>query len=113
MAKFINEDHKKGLSHILTESRKVGKNIKEVNWVLPVSKILAMNNICYPFWRAVVSQNSIDRVYNCHSFYDIAYGEAVFLFSWSNTREGHNFWEKRIRDLISQYPKKFWEYGWE
>lgn len=112
MKKFINEDHKKGIKYLLNESRERKYNIKQLTWVLPVSAILAERKICLSFWKNVLKNHNFNYIERCHSFDDMSYGP-YFLFSWSDTNEGFEFWESNMTRLINEYKQNFRYYGWE
>lgn len=98
---MFNEDYIKGTKFLLGVSKEQGINIRKVQWVPHVSKMLSEHGVCYKFWYNVWSQNRLNKVPLCNTWYDVAYGQNSCLFCWSQTSEGHLFWYLTLCEVLN------------
>lgn len=96
----MNEDYIKGIRFLLKKSREQGVNVRKVQWVPHVSKMLSEHDLCYKFWYNVWKQNSLYKIPLCNTWYDVMYDPHKYLFSWDKSYEGHSFWVSMLRRVL-------------
>jgi hypothetical protein len=100
MEKNYNEDYIKGMKFLLEKSREQGINIRKVQWIPNVSKLLSERNLCYEFWYNVWKQDRLDRTLLCKTWYDVIYGIDECLFCWARTRQGMAYWYVNLYKML-------------
>jgi hypothetical protein len=98
--KTFNEDYIKGIKFLLEKSREEGINIRKVQWIPHVSKMLSEHNVCYKFWYNVWSQKRLYRVPLCENWYDVMFDCHKCLFTWTNSCENHSFWSSVLSQVL-------------
>lgn len=96
----MNEDYTKGMKFLLRKSKEQGINIRKVQWVPNVSKILSKHDLCYKFWYNVWAQKRLGRVPLCDTWFDVMYGPDKCLFCWGKTSEGQSFWYLMLNEVL-------------
>ena len=103
----FNEDYIKGIKFLLEKSREEGINIRKVQWVPHVSKMLSEHNVCYSFWHNVWEQKNLYRIPLCDTWYDVMFDPDKCLFSWGKTYEGHSFWASMFYWVLGIHVSAF------
>lgn len=106
----FNEDYIKGIKFLLEKSREEGINIRKVQWVPHVSKMLSKHNVCYSFWYNVWSQKKLDRIPLCDTWYDALFDLDKCLFSWTSTYEGHSYWSSMLSEVLGTHVSEISSY---
>jgi hypothetical protein len=96
----MNEDYVKGIRFLLKETKERGINIRKVQWIPNVSKMLSERNLCYRFWYNVAEQGNLNRLPLCETWFDILYGCKKWLFIWLTTEEGSTFWKSHLWEML-------------
>lgn len=102
---LYNEDYIKGIKFLLEVSKEQKINIRTVQWVPNVNKMLSEHNLCYKFWYNVWDQKSLHRIFLCKTWYDVMYVPDKWLFYWSTTKEGDDFWKTNLWGMLGFYEK--------
>ena len=96
----MNEDYIKGMRLLLKGAKEQGVNIRKVQWIPHVSKMLSEHNLCYKFWYNTYSQNRIKYLLRCKTWYDLIYNTDVCAFLWILTYERPTFWRVKLWTML-------------
>lgn len=96
----MNGDYIKGIKFLLEKSKEQKINIRKVQWIPNVSKLLSEHSLCYEFWYNVWKQKRLNRVPLCETWYDVLYDFDGCLFCWDETRQGMAYWYVNLYKML-------------